>query len=125
MKDYLVVGINHKTAPIALRESLAFPENSLPDALSRLLRINAVDEALILSTCNRVEIYAASDETGTAAGEISEFLSNGRGLKRGDLERYLYTFHALDAVRHGFRVASSLDSMVIGETQIVSQVKRA
>lgn len=124
-KDYLVVGLNHKTAPLALRENLAFNENLLPDALSRLVRFKSVDEGLILSTCNRVEVYAASSSWEEAAGEIRDFLSDGHWLNRGDLESHFYSLHALEAVRHGFRVASSLDSMVIGENQIVSQVKRA
>ena len=123
--DYIVVGINHKTAPIDVRERLAFPAESLDDALGELTSQEGIDEGVILSTCNRVEIYATSSDDEKGIESIKSFLSNTRDIQADAIEPHLYNFKAEHAVRHMFRVASSIDSMIVGETQISSQLKRA
>lgn len=121
--DYVIIGLNHKTAPLSLRESLSFPEEKLDLSLKNLVSYTGVSEGLILSTCNRVEIYSAANSDG--AGHIREFLSESREIPLHLLEPHLYEYRSYEAVCHGFRVASSLDSMVVGESQITSQVKKA
>jgi glutamyl-tRNA reductase len=119
-----LVGLSHKTAPIEIREKLTFPAQRQPAALGALLTCDEIAEAVILSTCNRTEVYAvASSEAGTDA--VIEFLCEFHGLERHDLARYLYVVEGEAVVRHLFRVVSSLDSMVLGEAQILHQVKEA
>jgi glutamyl-tRNA reductase len=115
------LGINHHSAPLAIRERVAFPAEKLHQALADLAGHQAVREAAILSTCNRTEIYCAA-ETPEA---VIEWLSNYHGIERGELLPYLYSHDQPEAVRHAFRVASGLDSMVIGEPQILGQMKDA
>ncbi|MDO8519784.1 MAG: glutamyl-tRNA reductase [Deltaproteobacteria bacterium] len=124
-KDYIVVGLNHKTAPLALREALAFSPKALADSLRRLRGVPSVDEGFILSTCNRVEIYSATHDSDHAIASIRNFLSESKRLSPEVLNPHLYSFRSGEVVRHLFRVASSLDSMVVGETQITQQVKKA
>lgn len=119
----VVVGSNHEYAPIDVREQLAFSGDSLLRGL-RALR-ESVDEGLILSTCNRTEIYAASDDPDRAKGEIFGFLSGYHRVPTRLLERASYVRTGQDAVEHIFRVASGLDSMVLGEPQILSQIRDA
>lgn len=115
------IGINHHTAPLAVRERLAFDPPRLPSALRELVDGRMADEAAILSTCNRTEVYfAAADPTLTA-----EWLGRYHGMSPRELHSYLYTHGQRDAVRHVFRVASGLDSMVLGEPQILGQMKEA
>ncbi|PJA58465.1 MAG: glutamyl-tRNA reductase, partial [Rhodocyclales bacterium CG_4_9_14_3_um_filter_68_10] len=115
------LGINHHTAPLAVRERLAFDPERLPGALGELIRAEPVREAAILSTCNRTEIYCASGEPAAAG----EWIANYHRLPAGQLDPYLYSLTHGDAVRHMFRVASGLDSMVLGEPQILGQMKQA
>ena len=119
-----LVGLSHKTAPIEMREKLTFPAQRQPDALAQLLASDEIAEAVILSTCNRTEVYAvAATEAGTDA--VMDFLCDFHGLERHELARYLYVIEGQAVVKHLFRVVSSLDSMVLGEAQILHQVKEA
>jgi glutamyl-tRNA reductase len=119
-----LVGLSHKTAPIEIREKLTFPAHRQADALASLTATSEVAEAVILSTCNRTEIYAltANDASGES---VVDFLAEYHGLERHELARYLYHAQGEAAVRHLFRVVASLDSMVLGEAQILHQVKEA
>jgi glutamyl-tRNA reductase len=120
----VVAGVSHRTAPVEIRESLAFVKDALPETLRRLREAGPVNEVMILSTCNRVEVYAqAGDADG--AHRLAEFLAVSHGRAPADLETYVYRLSGDEAVRHAFRVAASLDSMVIGEPQILGQVKEA
>ena len=123
-RDLLIVGVNHRTAPVALRERLAFPDDALPAALGRLKTVPGVHEAAIVSTCNRVEIVAcvAPDHTAVDA-DVGAFLARERDVDHALFAAHLYHHHGRDAVRHLFRVACSLDSMVVGEPQILGQMK--
>ncbi len=116
-----ILGINHKTAPVALREKVAFSEDRLIAALLTLRKEAGVAEALILSTCNRTEVYWS----GTASGsELSQWLERHHGNKL-DLAASLYVHQESRAIEHTFSVASGLDSMVLGEVQILGQLKEA
>ena len=117
-----LLGVNHRTAPVEVRERLAIPESKLPHALQQLMTIPGVNEALILSTCNRVEIVA---QTANGSTDLRDFLKEYFAVDPAPYEPHLYEFRQDDAVRHVFRVASSLDSMVVGEPQILGQVKEA
>jgi len=119
----VVVGLSHQTAPLEVREALAFPTETLPEALQRLREESGLAEAMILSTCNRVEIYGRAPES--VAEPVAEFLARFHGRPLSELEKHLYRLEGEPAVRHAFRVAASLDSMVLGEPQILGQVKQA
>ncbi len=121
----LVIGLNHKTASVEVREKLAFNGPKLEEALVKLKELPEVREAALLSTCNRVEIVTRVDSAPAAAESIKNFLSGFHNLSRKDFESSLYTHSDSDAIRHIFRVASSLDSMVVGEPQILGQLKAA
>jgi len=121
----LVTGVSHKTAPVEIRERLAFPEASLSDALMNLKSRLGVTEALILSTCNRVEIIATSEDDIDLQGLIGDFLAETRQASSETLGPCLYHHEGRDAIRHLFRVAASLDSMVVGEPQILGQLRSA
>jgi glutamyl-tRNA reductase len=114
-------GLNHESAPVAVREKIAFPQDHLIPALSDLARNAPVDEAVILSTCNRTEIYCKTDNPDA----VAEWLSTHHGLNGFDIAQYLYRLDGSAAANHAFRVASGLDSMVLGEPQILGQVKQA
>ncbi len=120
-----VTGLNHRTAPVEVRERFAFDAASLPNALHSLKNATGVHESLILSTCNRVEIVVATDEKENANERVEGFLQLAKPGHRLDFARHLYHFEDRDAIRHLFRVASSLDSMVVGEPQILGQLKEA
>jgi glutamyl-tRNA reductase len=113
----LLVGVNHKTAPVEIREQLAFNDEACATGLRQLVDGDVVREGLIVSTCNRVEILGAtaSDKLEFGAGRIQQFLDTSGHLPPGFLEAHLYRHTDEEAVRHLFRVASSLDSMVVGE----------
>ncbi|MEK7736643.1 MAG: glutamyl-tRNA reductase, partial [Pseudomonadota bacterium] len=115
------LGINHHTAPLAVREQVVFLPERLSQALSDLVRVKPVREAAILSTCNRTELYCAAEHPAAAA----EWLAEYHALPADRIRPYIYTFPQRDAVRHMFRVASGLDSMVLGEPQILGQMKQA
>jgi glutamyl-tRNA reductase len=119
----LLTGLSHKTAPVHMREKLALPEAELANALHQLQNMGA-SEAVILSTCNRVEIAVTVPEQGNAAAVIDQFLTEWKGSASA-FEGHLYTVEARAAIQHLFRVASSLDSMVVGEPQILGQLKDA
>jgi glutamyl-tRNA reductase len=120
-----VIGLNHKTADIDVREKMAFNGPKLEEGLIRLKELPEVEEAMILSTCNRVEFYANVRDTIEASGSIKRFLSEFHNINREPLNNALYSYEDVNAVRHIFRVASSLDSMVVGEPQILGQLKDA
>ena len=122
-----LVGVNHKTAPVEIRERLAFNDEACANGLRQLVDGEIVREGLIVSTCNRVEILGATanDKLEFGAGRITQFLDTSGHLPAGFLEAHLYQHIDEGAVRHLFRVASSLDSMVVGEPQILGQVRHA
>jgi len=115
------LGLNHATAPIEVRERVAFPQEGLGDALRDLVGVRRVKEAAILSTCNRTEIYFHADEPDP----VAHWLAGFHNLPQGSLHPYVYTLPQDRAVTHAFRVASGLDSMVLGEPQILGQMKHA
>ncbi|MBI4467055.1 MAG: glutamyl-tRNA reductase [Acidobacteria bacterium] len=120
-----LVGLNHTTAPVELRERLHFPEKDIPAALHSLCERPGVDEALIFSTCNRVEVLARLEDGIEALPLLAEFLAVARRVGRGAFESSLYHHSQREAIRHVFRVAASLDSMMVGEAQVLGQVKAA
>ncbi len=122
---FAITGLNYRTAPLEVRERLAFSEPSLPEALRALKGEPGLLEGMILSTCNRVEVAVASDDACDPALLVAGFLEHSRGVERGWAKPYLYHHEDREAVRHLFRVAASLDSMVLGEPQILGQLKAA
>ena len=123
--EIIVVGLSHKTAPVEIREKVAFAPDCLHDALRRVRDLGDVHEAVIVSTCNRVEVYAAARSREKGVDDLCRFMADYHGVPLEDLRPHLYVHTGGDAVRHVFRVASSLDSMVVGEPQILGQVKDA
>lgn len=128
--NLLLVGLNHKSAPVEVRERLAFQPKRMPEALSALTRVNGhpagtIYEAVILSTCNRVEIYAVVKNNEEATQTIRNFLSTFHKIDTEEFDSHLYYAHNLGVVEHLFSVISGIDSMVVGETQIQGQVKQA
>ncbi len=119
----LAIGINHTSAPVALREQIAFAPERLSEALRELQGVNPVSEAAIISTCNRTELYCCLENLDDSA--VIDWLSRYHALSRAELEPFLYRHPDGSAVRHILRVASGLDSMVLGEPQILGQVKDA
>jgi len=120
-----ILGVNHRTAPVAVRERLAYGEDQIAPALQRLREATRVSEAALLSTCNRVEVIGVAATADRAADEVAQFLASDRAVERGSFNDALYNFSGRDAVRHLFRVGASLDSMVVGEPQILGQLKLA
>ncbi|MCX7602958.1 MAG: glutamyl-tRNA reductase [Bryobacteraceae bacterium] len=126
MSHLLLTGLNYKTAPVEVRERLAVSAQELPEALGRLRACPGVDEVMLLSTCNRVEVLAHGADSGSLeAGLLIETLARMRGLEAEAVRPHFYTYTGEAALRHLFRVASSLDSMVLGEPQILGQLKEA
>ena len=124
--NFCLVGLSHKTAPVEVREQLAFSEEQLREALRAVAALAGVSEAFILSTCNRVEVFArAETDDGYFGPRLMQFLADSHGRELPEIQPYLYEHRQRDAIRHIFRVASSLDSMVVGEAQILGQVKEA
>ncbi|MCP3852831.1 MAG: glutamyl-tRNA reductase [Gammaproteobacteria bacterium] len=125
----LALGINHKTAPVKIREQLSFAPDTIPDALSDLIAQDAVNEAVILSTCNRTELYCQlnCDDTGAerSTAALIQWLKEHHDLTDTDISEYLYLHSQKEAVKHMLRVASGLDSLVLGEPQILGQLKSA
>ncbi|HWF59204.1 MAG TPA: glutamyl-tRNA reductase [Nitrospira sp.] len=122
----IVVGLSHKTAPVEIRERLAVPESRLGEALTRLCSYSGVKEGILLSTCNRVEVYSVVDDIEAGYGRIQEFLADTHlSLSSEQLTPHLYWHTGGRAIGHLFRVAASLDSMIIGESQILGQLKDA
>ncbi|MFB3922848.1 MAG: glutamyl-tRNA reductase [Terriglobia bacterium] len=123
--NLLLVGINHRSAPVEVRERMNIQESCLGPALSQLMRRAGIEEGFILSTCNRVEVAARADEALDAQGVLREFLADYHHFDLAPYEPNLYWYRQQEAVHHLFRVASSLDSMLVGEPQILGQMKRA
>jgi glutamyl-tRNA reductase len=123
----VLVGVNHKTAPVEVRELLAFSEEACAEGLRALVDGEVVREGLIVSTCNRVEVLTATSSEGITESRerITNFLSHSRNLPQDHFREHLYSHNDDQAVRHLFRVASSLDSMVVGEPQVLGQVRQA
>src|ERR1039458_6062950 len=121
----LVTGVSHKTAPVEIRECLAFPEPALPEALQSLKSRAGVSEACFLPPCTRVEIPVPRDDPVAPRALVDEFLRESRMVAPASIEPYLYRHEGQNAIHHLFRVASSLDSMVVGEPQILGQLKTA
>ncbi len=125
MGHIVIIGLNHRTAPVEIRERLAFPTEAIGHALRSLLEKESLKEGVILSTCNRVEICALTTRGPQGTSEAKEFMAAYHGIPLGELNGHLYHYEKDEAVKHLFRVASSLDSMVLGEPQILGQVKDA
>jgi len=123
--EILVVGLSHKSAPVEIREKVAFAADCLHEALRAVRDVDGVHEGVIVSTCNRVEIYAAGRKREDGIEGLCRFMARYHGVEEEKLRPHLYVFAGPEAVRHVFRVASSLDSMVVGEPQILGQVKDA
>ncbi len=124
-KEIVIVGMNHRSAPIEVRESVAFESSYVLEALTRLRGYPSIQESVILSTCNRVEVVAAAADGGAASEEIKAFLDEQKARKsHASLDDHVYIYQGPEAVRHLFRVAASLDSMVVGEPQILGQLKQ-
>src|SRR3954447_2925552 len=119
---FQLIGVNHKSAPLEVRERLAIPDSRLPDTCRELAAYPGIEEGMVISTCNRVEVVT---HTVNGHADLRGFLHDHFHLKPEELDAHLYEFRDKDAVRHLFRVAASLDSMVIGEAQILGQVKEA
>jgi glutamyl-tRNA reductase len=123
--NILVVGLSHKTAPVEIREKVAFSPTAMADPLHKMLALESVCEALIVSTCNRVELYATSRDPERAAAQMRHFLADFHGLDYAKIDEHLYDLRGEEAIRHVLRVSASLDSMIIGEPQILGQIKTA
>ncbi len=119
---FQLIGVNHRSAPLDVREKLAISESKLPDAVQRLAAHPGVEEAMIVSTCNRVEFVTRCQNGGA---DLRRFLADFFQVAQANFDPHLYEFKDQDAIRHLFRVTSSLDSMVVGEPQILGQVKEA
>ena len=125
MLDIVLLGINHNTAPIELRECIAFTEDQSKSALHSLMRKTFIKEALLFSTCNRVEVLVVTNDSARAVAETKNFIAEFNKIPLAQFENALYVHEGNEAVRHVFRVAASLDSMVVGEPQILGQIKAA
>jgi glutamyl-tRNA reductase len=125
VSELFVVGISWRTAPVAVREKLAFRDEELGGALQAMTRGLPVAEALLVSTCNRVEVYGVARPGSDATGPVRSFLATQRGLAPSDVANVIYDHRGSAAVRHVFSVASALDSLVLGEAQILGQLKAA
>jgi len=124
-RGIVLVGLNHRTAPVELRERLAFENGDHEQALRRLMAVEGVAEGAIVSTCNRVEVVACGASPESLGAALPGYLAREHGVSEAALGAHLYTHVGRDAVRHLFRVAASLDSMVVGEPQILGQVKQS
>jgi glutamyl-tRNA reductase len=123
--NILVVGLSHKTAPVEIREKIAFSPTGMEKPLREMVNLPGITEGVIVSTCNRVELYATSRNPDGGMAQLKSFLAEYHGLDPEVIESHLYDYQGEEAIRHVFRVASSLDSMVIGEPQILGQIKTA
>ncbi|MFQ6069641.1 MAG: glutamyl-tRNA reductase [Candidatus Aminicenantales bacterium] len=125
MSELLVLGLNHRTAPVEIRERLAFSRDELVESCRKLLKLPYVEEALILSTCNRTELIVFLTDPEQGREILISFLAEEKQISRSEFEDCLYSYPSLDAVFHVFRVICGLDSMVLGEPQITGQLKEA
>ena len=121
-----VLGLNHKTAPVEVRECLSCPEEAVKQGLRRLEEHEDILECVVLSTCNRTEMYAVLEDVDDPSSVMLEFLERLTGPAPQDISpEHLFYYSGDDCIRHLFRVAGSIDSLIIGEGQILSQVKKA
>ena len=123
--NLILVGVNHKTTPVEIREKLAFTKGKIEESVDHLFNFPDIIEHTILSTCNRVEIYARANCQDSAIKSIKQFICDFHQLSLVELEDHFYSYSNKEAVEHLFRVSSSLDSMILGEAQILGQVKEA
>ncbi len=123
--NLILVGVNHKTTPVEVREKLAFNQDKIEESTEILLQYPEIQENTIISTCNRVEIYARVDNIETGTERLKKFLSQFHHIELEVLDQYFYSYQDNETVEHLFKVSSSLDSMVLGEAQILGQVKDA
>lgn len=121
----VVVGMNYRTAPVEIREKFALPESQWADAVHHLRQMKSVLECVIVSTCNRTEMYVVVDRLHMCGHYIRGFMEQWYGIPRQDFTPYLYIYENDQAVEHLFRVAAGLDSMIVGETQILGQIRQA
>src|SRR3954469_23920234 len=119
----VVIGLNYKTAPVEIRERLTFNETDLVDAIKQLNGKKSILENIILSTCNRTEIYAVVDQLHTGRYYIKEFLSEWFHLEQDEFSPFLFIYEQEGAIEHLFKVSCGLNSMILGETQILGQVR--
>ena len=119
--NFIVVGTNHKVCPIEIREKLSFSRKSLAESLVKFMAHTGIKAGVILSTCNRIELYAHAANTGQGVKSLKKFILDYRGGNLPDIEPYLYTYIGKQAIAHLFQVASGLDSQIIGEEQILEQ----
>jgi len=125
MSHIILLGLSHKSAPVEIRERLSFSSDETLLALETLQKETAINEVILLSTCNRVEILITAENKKEAVDAVKAYISRIKNIPNGSFEEQLYIHYGDDAVRHIFRVASSLDSMVVGEPQILGQLKEA
>ncbi|MGD9307920.1 MAG: glutamyl-tRNA reductase, partial [Desulfosarcina sp.] len=125
MPDIVLLGLNHKTASVDVRECIAFTADETDQALARLRNAPAIGEAVLFSTCNRIELLMAVDEHEAAVSSAKQFISEFKKVPLAQFDQSLYEYVGDEAVRHTFQVAASLDSMVVGEPQILGQMKAA
>lgn len=129
--NLLILGLNHNTAPLSLRERVSYGPDELEDTLNMMRAMlspsdkGGLSEVAILSTCNRTEIYCAANDADLISSSLQHFIAEQKQIRLQELEEHLYIYKGEEAARHAFRVASGLDSMVLGETQIVGQIKKA
>jgi len=123
--DLVALGVNHKTAPVEIREQLAFSEKQVKQVLQGLIQGDGLKECAVLSTCNRTEVYALAAGAEKVQSAFAGYLKVNRGLDPAGLRNFTYVYTGREAARHLFRVAAGLDSMILGETQILGQVKKA
>jgi len=121
--NIVVVGLSHKTATVEIREKVAFSPNLIEKPLRDLVALDGIVEGVIVSTCNRVEIYVTTRDIAGGIARVKRFLADHHRISLESLEPHLYSYHSEAAIRHVFRVAASLDSMVVGEPQILGQIK--
>ena len=121
----VVIGVNHRTSPVELLEKVMIPESSMPKALHSLIVRDDIREAVVLSTCNRTEVYAVAERFHGAYSDIRDFLCESSGLPLDEITPHLYSQHDDDAIVHLFEVAAGIESAVLGETEIVGQVRGA
>ena len=122
-REILIVGVNHRRAPVEVREHVAINNGALDESLQRLLAVPSIEEGVILSTCNRVEVVVTTTDGDRAVEALTSFLANREDVEQPRLAEHLSVYRGRVAVRHLFRVAASLDSMVVGEPQILGQLK--
>lgn len=121
----VIIGLSHKTAPVEIREKLAFAPTAMEKPLRQMLELPTITEGLIVSTCNRVELCAVTKEPDAAIAELRRFLAEYHEVTPEEINENLFDYQGEEAIRHLFRVSSSLDSMVLGEPQILGQIKTA